>query len=127
MFLSPAIDKLIEGYRQSPVKHAAETSWRTDGHNGYAWLFCASRTSLFRFRKTRSASVAREVFGGEALPGVLVVDRYNGYNKAPCHIQYCYAHLLREVKDLEKEFADDREVQTFVSSFAPLLAQAMKL
>ena len=123
----PAIDKLIEEYRQAPVKHADETSWRTDGQNGYAWLFCTPHTSLFRFRKTRSASVAREVFGGETLPGVLVVDRYNGYNKAPCEIQYCYAHLLREVNDLEKEFPDDGEVQTFVGSFAPLLARAMKL
>ena len=25
-------------------------------------------------------------------------------------IQYCYAHLLREVEDLEKEFPDSEEV-----------------
>ncbi|MFH1562568.1 MAG: transposase [Nitrospirota bacterium] len=34
----------------------------------------------------------------------MVVDRYNGYNKVPCEIQYCYAHLLRNVEDLEKQF-----------------------
>jgi transposase len=61
--LGPVIEKLIEEYRQAPVKHADETSWRTDGHNGYGWLFCTKQTSIFRFRKTRSASVAREVFG----------------------------------------------------------------
>lgn len=72
--LGPVIHRLVEEYRQSPVKHADETSWRTDGHNGYAWLFCTSRTSLFRFRGTRSASVAREVFGEKPLPGALVVD-----------------------------------------------------
>jgi transposase len=125
--LRPAIDKLIQEYRQAPVKHADETSWRTDGQNGYVWLFCTPSTSLFRFRKTRSASVAREVFGGQALPGVLVVDRYSAYNKAPCQIQYCYAHLLREVKDLQKQFPDEQEVATFVATFAPLLAWAMRL
>lgn len=31
--------KLIEIYRQAPVKHADETGWRTNGKNGYAWLF----------------------------------------------------------------------------------------
>ncbi len=31
--------RLIEQYRQAPVKHADETSWRTEGQNGYAWLF----------------------------------------------------------------------------------------
>jgi len=125
--LAPAIDKLIEEYRQAPVKHADDTSWRTDGQNGYAWLFCTPRTSLFRFRKTRSASVAREVLGEKALPGDLVADRYSGYNKAPCDIQHCYSHLLREGEDLQKEFPHHQEVDTFVGTFAPLLAQAMGL
>jgi transposase len=125
--LKPVMDKLIEEYRHAPVKHADETSWRTDGQNGYAWLFCTPNTSIFRFRKTRSASIPKELFGDHPLPGVLVVDRYHAYNKAPCHIQHCYAHLLREVKDLQKEFPDDREVNSFVKTFAPLLSQAMSL
>ena len=28
--------QLIERYRQSSVKHADETTWRTEGQNGYA-------------------------------------------------------------------------------------------
>ncbi|MDZ7310841.1 MAG: transposase, partial [candidate division KSB1 bacterium] len=41
--------------------------------------------------------------------------------------QYCYSHLLREVQDLGKEFPDHQEVQDFVGTTAPLLAQAMQL
>jgi hypothetical protein len=58
---------------------------------------------------------------------VLVVDRYRGYTKAPCEIQYCYAHLLRDVQDLEKEFPEEAEVSTFVAVVAPLLALAQGL
>lgn len=76
-------DALIKAYRQAPVKHADETGWRTDGQNGYAWLFCAPDVSIFRIRNTRSAKVPKEVFGKEQLPGILVVDRYSGYNKMP--------------------------------------------
>jgi transposase len=120
-------DRLIEVYRKSPVKHADETGWRNDGQNGYAWGFFTSELSVFRLRKTRSASVAREVFGEGKLPGVLVVDRYNGYNKLKIMIQYCYAHLLRAVKDLEKDFPDHPEVKAFVETLGPLLATAMQL
>jgi len=120
-------EKLIEQYRRSPVKHADETGWRTNGENGYAWLFATEEISIFQFRKTRSSSVPRAVFGKEKVPGVLVVDRYAGYNKAPCAIQYCYAHLLRKVQDLEKEFPDSAEIKTFVSTMAPLLALAIGL
>ena len=56
-------EKLIEQYRRSPVRHADETGWRTGGKNGYAWLFATEKISIFQFRKTRSSSVPRAVFG----------------------------------------------------------------
>lgn len=123
----PVMTKLIAEYRQSAVRHADETGWRTDGRSGYAWLFSTPTWSLFLFRSTRSASVAKEVLGDQKLGGVLVVDRYNAYNRAPCDLQYCYAHLVREVEDLGKEFPDDREVHAFTATLIPLLAQAMHL
>ena len=126
-YFAPLIDLLKEQYRLSPVKHADETGWRNDGQSGYAWLFCTPETSLFSFQNTRSAAVPRSIFGEEKLPGVLVVDRYNAYNKAPVEIQYCYAHLLRDVEKLEKDFPDNPEVTSFVSTLVPLLSQAMHL
>ncbi len=83
--------------------------------------------SIFQFGKNRSAQVPLSIFGKDPLPGTLIVDRYNGYNKVPCAIQYCYAHLLRDVEDLEKEFPDDSEVSTFTAVVIPLLSCAMKL
>jgi len=125
--LKPVMERLLEAYRQAPVKHADETSWRNNGHNGYAWLFACKDIALFRLRKTRSARVVQEVLGQEALPGVLVVDRYAGYNKAPCALQYCQAHLLRTVQDLGDEFPEQDEVQRFVSTASNLLAGAIHL
>lgn len=124
---APVLPKLIEAYRQSPVKHADETGWRTDGHNGYVWLFATETISLFLFRQTRSGKIPRTILGNHPLPGVLVVDRYAGYNRVPCPLQYCYAHLLREIQELEKNFPESVEVKTFVNVLAPLLATAMSL
>jgi transposase len=120
-------ERLVQEYRDAPVKHADETGWRTDGKNGYVWLFATPDLSLFQFGKSRSGKIPQAVFGKDELPGVLVVDRYAGYNKAPCRIQYCYAHLLRHVEDLEKNFPDDTEVSAFVAVAAPQLSLAMKL
>ncbi len=123
----PAVSKTIKDYRTSSVKHADETGWRTDGHSGYAWIFCNKDISIFRFEDTRSSRVPNEILGKEKIPGVLVVDRYNGYSRAPCKTQYCYAHLLRKVEDLGKQFGDEAEVICFVGTFAPILAEAMHL
>jgi len=125
--LKSVSDELLQCYRKARVKHADETGWRNNGDNGYAWLFCTMLISIFRLRKSRSSAVAREVLGKKKLPGILVVDRYVAYNKAPCPLQYCYAHLLRDVQDIQSQFPDCEEVSCFVKTVAPLLASAMAL
>ena len=65
----PALRKLKEEYRTSPVKHADETSWRTDGENGYSWLFRTDRLSIFAFRESRSSRVAMDILGKRKLKG----------------------------------------------------------
>jgi len=69
----------------------------------------------------------KEVFGNQNLHGSLVVDRYAAYRSAQCALQYCYAHLLREVEDLAREFSDSAEVQAFTATLIPLLSAAMRL
>jgi transposase len=118
---------LLREFRRAPVKHADETGWRTDGRNGYAWIFCTEWLTLFRFRRSRSAQVPQEVFGSRPLPGRLVVDRYGAYNRVRCAIQYCYSHLKRTVEDLAKQFPEAAEVQRFVTTFVPLLSSAIRL
>jgi transposase len=115
--------KLIDQYRMAEVRHADDTSWRTDGRSCYAWLFATETLSVFLFCSTRSASVAREFLGTQPLSGVLAVDRYNRYNRAPCRLQYRYVHLLREVEDLAREASDRREVTAYTATMIPLLAQ----
>jgi transposase len=123
----PALETLIAEYRQAPVKHADETRWRTDGQSGYVWIFCSATVNLFRFAERRSADVPRLVFGTEPLPGTLLVDRYAAYNQILCFIQYCYAHLKRNVEDAGKQFPHEAEVQGFVKTLTRHLGRAIKL
>jgi transposase len=126
-YLAPCMEALTRIYRQEPAKHADETGWRNDGQSGYAWLFCTAYLSIFLFKNTRSSSVPKGIFGSEQLPGSLVVDRYNAYNKLLVMLQYCYAHLLRDLEKIAKDFLDEEEVQSFAGTLIPLLAQAMHL
>lgn len=47
--------------------------------------------------------------------------------KSPATEQYCYAHLFRDVEDIEKEFPESVEVKRFASVMMPLLTEAIKL
>lgn len=119
------VPHLIEEYRRAPVKHADETGWRIDGHSGYAWVFCTAEIALFLCRNTRSSEVPREIFGEES-SGVLVVDRYKGYDFIHCK-QYCYEHLKRETEKAQKDFPDSEEVLAFTTPFRLLLIKAIQL
>jgi hypothetical protein len=123
----PVMKELKASYQQAVVRQADETSWRTDGQNGYCWLFASDSVSLHLYRRTRSATVVEEVLGKQELGGYLVVDRYPGYRRAPCLVQYCYAHLLRDMKELSQEFAGEQEVEAYAQEMIEALAQAMRL
>ena len=56
-----------------------------------------------------------------------MVDRYGGYNRVPTAIQYCYAHLLREMKDLEQEFENNAEIKSYTCQMKLHLTDAMQL
>lgn len=124
---APCLDKLIEEYRHAAVRHADETTWRVDGKHGYCWLFSSESLSLYLYRQTRAASVVKEVFGATPLEGCLVVDRYQGYNRVPCQIQYCYVHLSRDLKDEAAKFEENAAVQAFIEGMRQLLSEAMTL
>jgi len=120
-------EAIIREYRKEQIKHADETGWRTDGQNGYAWIFCSEKTSIFEFRNSRSGKIASEILGKGRLLGTLCVDRYQGYNRLDIEMQYCYSHLLREVEDLGEEFSDNDEVQSFVNTLSDFLSEAIRL
>lgn len=126
--LKPGIDHLLEEYRNAKVKHADETKWSCDGKHGYAWGFFTPTVSIFRFRESRAAKVAQEVFGDAPHKGVLGVDRYGAYNKSwHGKMQYCFEHYKRNVLDLLENEPDNEEYKKHIPGFVALLREAMKL
>jgi transposase len=125
--LAPAVPGLQGDLRAGAAIFADETTWRIDGGSGYAWMMRSLDTMAYAFRPTRSGTVAQELLGTEPLNGVLQTDRYVGYNALPIRRQFCFAHLLRDLKDLGEDFTDHPEVNAFVGELAPLLKAAMGL
>lgn len=65
----PAVLDLVKEYRKTKVKHADETTWRTDGQSGYSWAFCSKYTTIFEFTNTRAARVPAKILGTNKLSG----------------------------------------------------------
>lgn len=121
----PAYENLKCILRQAKVKYADETPWRTDGNNGYAWLFIGGPVRLFVCEGTRAMSVPAEVLAKST--GTLMTDRYPGYNCFAGDRVYCFEHLKRDTKKIVLENPKSRECIAFADRLVPLLAEAMSL
>jgi hypothetical protein len=103
------IEELKQQIRASPVVKGDETSWRENGQNGYVWSFSTDHLRYFVYRKSRAASVVREVLG-EAFEGVVVSDVYGAYNTHLGLHQRCWVHLLRDIHELKEKHKKDQSL-----------------
>ena len=126
-FLEPLYLHLLGNVKKCNFMHADETSWGMDGKRGYVWLLANDIFRIFLFRDTRSSQVPLEVFGNEDLDLILVTDRYRGYNPLKIKHQYCFVHIIRDLKKLTLEFHDDPEIERFYFTLMPLLKKSIAL
>ena len=106
----------------SPVVHSDETTWREDGENCYSWLL-ATPTACY-FTAGRRTSAMLDSILGPTFAGVLVVDFYAAYDHCPGEKQRCWAHLLRDAKDLLTQSPHDRSLVRWVQNLRRLFRVA---
>jgi len=97
-------ERIKDEVRSSSSINADETGWKVNGENFWLWNFVNGEVALFRIEAKRAAEIVRDTLG-EEYDGILGSDFYSAYNnniKAKGK-QKCLAHLLREVKEIEKK------------------------
>src|SRR3989475_3083156 len=106
---------------EQEVAHLDETSWRQGGQRAWLWVAVTSWVTVFLVRMSRGGQVARELLG-EGFSGIVVTDRYSGYNWYPVRWrQLCWAHLLRDFEAMRGRGGRSEEIGD------ALLAQAHQM
>jgi hypothetical protein len=98
--------------RQSAVVCADETTWREDGLNLYAWLLATPTACYFELGRRTGEKI--DALLGTDFSGILIVDFYAAYDHFSGDKQRCWAHLLRDARDLRAQFRDDRLLACWV-------------
>lgn len=94
--MSPAVEEAHQHLKTQAVVHADETSWSIAKSKGWLWVAATSLVAVFLVRPSRAAKVAMELLG-EAFAGLLVSDRWSGYNWVDTvRRQLCWSHLVRQ-------------------------------
>ena len=102
--LEPAFDELLQALPEQDVLNIDETGHKDGGERFWTWCFKASMYTLFRIDKSRSSQVLLDVLG-EEFNGLIGCDYFSAYRKymrlnEQVKVQFCLAHLIRDVKYL---------------------------
>jgi transposase len=98
--LEPMQKNIIKEMKKESYLHADETGFREDGKNGYVWGVFTKTQAIFLAVRNRAAKHFIKLIRN--FKGVIVVDGYGGYDWYPLK-QRCWAHLIREFKELAKD------------------------
>lgn len=95
-----AVKELI---KISDKVYCDETGWRVQGKNFWIWVFTAPNAAVrYVIEDTRGKGVAENALGDKE-DRVLISDFYGAYTKLPGKHQYCWVHLLRDGKLIDKD------------------------
>ena len=94
--LIPAHDQARDAVREAPVKNADETGWKQAGARRWLWTAATAAAAYFVIPVQRGAR-GLAVLLGAAITGIVISDRWWGYNGLPLEQrQVCWAHLKRD-------------------------------
>jgi transposase len=101
--LQQPYEELLARLPNEATLNVDETSHSNNAQTMWTWCFRASLFTLFAIDPTRSSDVLLRVLG-EEFDGVLGCDHFSAYRKymrvCDVRLQFCLAHLIREVRYL---------------------------
>ena len=97
--------EILGRIRTAKVLYVDETSIKVQGKKYWIWLFTTPEDTFVVIRKSRGMKVLMEVLT-RRFKGIITCDGWKPYAKFTNRIQRCWAHLLRESKDLAVKIAE---------------------
>lgn len=98
-------EAILNRIRGAQILYVDETSIDVQGEKHWIWTFTTPSETFFAIRKSRGMKVLVEVLT-RRFKGIIVCDGWKPYAKFTKRLQRCWAHLLRESKDLAEKIEE---------------------
>ncbi len=120
----PNYEEIWENVANSGNVSSDETGISFNGEQHWLWNMSSRAYTLVMIRKSRGSKILEEVFG-EFLDGVMSSDCFSAYGKFKAReYQKCWAHILRDAKDLAKHSEEGRELYRTLSKMYAYIKKA---
>ena len=118
-------DAILNRIRNAPILYIDETSIDVQGRNHWIWVFTTPAETFIVIRKSRGMKVLLEILTRK-FKGTIVCDGWKSYSGFTNRIQRCWAHLLRESKDLAEKVPEAVPLHEALRKIYDRLTDALK-
>ena len=111
--ITPSYLEIRKKIRRAKHLNIDETKIKIQGVWYYVWVFRSSKYILFVIRRERNRNVLDEVLGYR-YRGSITCDGLSAYEEYTKYLQRCWAHILRETKELAEEYDDAKQMHNWM-------------
>ena len=111
--VTPEYIKIRRKIRRAKHLNIDETKIKIQGVWYYIWIFRSSKYIFFAIRRERNRNVLDEILGYN-YKGIIICDGLSAYEEYTKYLQRCWAHILRETKELAENYEDAKPLHQWM-------------
>lgn len=120
---TPEYESVKKKIRRATHLHIDETKIKIQGKTNWLWIFRSRNNVFFVIRKERNRNVLDEILGYN-YGGIIICDGLSAYEEYTIYLQRCWAHILRETKEMEEKYDDAKPMHQWMKDLFEMVKSA---
>ena len=121
--ITPEYEFVKKRIRRATHLHIDETKIRIQGKTHWLWIFRSRNNVFFVIRKERNRNVLDEILGYQ-YSGIIICDGLSAYEEYTKYLQRCWAHILRETKEMAEKYDDAKPMHQWMKDLFAMVKSA---
>ena len=120
---TPEYENIKRKIRRTTNLHIDETKIKVQGKTYWLWIFRSLKNVFFVIHKKRNKSVLDEILGHN-YAGIIICDGLSAYKEYTKYLQRCWAHILRETKEMAEKHEDAKPMHQWMKDLFAIVKSA---
>jgi len=120
---TPEYKEIKRKIRRATHLHIDETKIKIQGKTNWLWIFRSRKNVFFVIRRERNRNVLDEILGYK-YSGIIICDGLSAYKEYSKYLQRCWAHILRETKELAEKHDDAKPMHQWMKDLFAIVKSA---
>ena len=121
--ITPEYERVKKKIRRATNLYIDETKIKIQGVTYWLWIFRSRNNVFFAIRKERNRNVLDEILGYH-YTGIIICDGLSAYEQYTKYLQRCWAHILRETKEMAEKYDDAKPMHQWMKDLFAMVKSA---